>query len=662
MAPNDKSAVYSANAAPELQHSSNPERRFRIHIRQRAPTRATLVPPHPKSPTSTSAAPLSYPTTPPTATFNAQNTRQVQLSNQHAVYAAEEDTSCCTCTRTTRRIQLKHQHTLHAGEEDARRSPRKRKRPTPPESDPDELVENDNSLTSVSRPSTARRSVSRRRTVGPTGEGADELEGDSPAHQISSATSRRVGPAPDVTRSSAVPTTEIKTEDRGEKGTSFGGEGTLQVLATPSGQIPPSFEGTQRDPVERDLVEDPAHGPDRSSSGVQAVRNARSHAPGPLQEASSSAPRRSTRTANRTIPELFQQQENQDSTPTDKSVGKRRRPLVQSTSAANAKRSRNDARSTKTSHPRTPGQGPAGADDEDELSPNHVTTSLGAGSKEPSSLFVPQDQSTRQDVYQPTSEDELSPETRQNSRPAPVQDTGRDELEPIAEGSEDELSFANTQSARQSQPRGTDRAQASDDELTPQRPARAPIKKRPRIARPKPSTHKRRSTAANKIPITIYRPVRPSDLDADPLGADPTPGLNPVDVLAQVTGELTADVLQRLEGRRRASSGAQRSVVKRQRKAVRVFDSVLQDTLFELSLRANTGVVLGARVRKARRLERELRAELLTLRAERGEIELEAKGIAEAVRVGREQRVLRERLEEGVGALERLVARAADEP
>lgn len=306
---------------------------------------------------------------------------------------------------------------------------------------------------------------------------------------------------------------------------------------------------------------------------------------------------------------------------------------------------------------------------DDELSPNNQATtgaesnsrtysSTTAPREEMSTLFVPANQSTQRQVYETQDDrDELSP-PQANSRAPPPPSELIDiviEEDPEARASdEDELSpqprlQPTKKSGRPTIPiqirEDTIHREESSDELTPQpsrqqpktQPSRPPLAKTTaNIQKRKPqskSTDRARSPAAKKqktirssgmtVPITVYRRSKPQDTDDDPLGADPTPGLNPADVLAQVTGELVSNYISTwTELPQQQQSQASKKTQRRQINALITFRNSLQDSLFDLTIAQNTSYILAMRVRKANKEKRQLREELIARRREREEVEL----------------------------------------
>jgi hypothetical protein len=352
----------------------------------------------------------------------------------------------------------------------------------------------------------------------------------------------------------------------------------------------------------------------------------------------------------------------------------------------------------------------------DELSPRNQTTNITAqsdsraqgsisgvvGDSLSTSEFVPNNQSTRREVYEAADaeEDELTP-------PQPKKRTERvdiTEVEAEAGASDDELSPKPLKQSKRSGGLGDQSIHgsaenisgpASDDELTPKlrktqkkrgRPSavsvqvredtqdhasgdelspqqrREEAKKRGRPPLSKttanatkppsqykaaeratsPATKKRKATtetSTGTVPITVYRRTKPQDIDDDPFGADPTPGLNPADVLAQISNELANAYISTFTSTQsQIQSQSQKKTRQRQINALITFRDSLSDSLFDLTIAQNTTFILGMRVRKANKEKRRLREELIARRREREEVELKI----DAVRARRQNRLEKE--------------------
>ena len=161
--------------------------------------------------------------------------------------------------------------------------------------------------------------------------------------------------------------------------------------------------------------------------------------------------------------------------------------------------------------------------------------------------------------------------------------------------------------------------------------------------RPKPSTSskpkkKRQRGGDAAIPITIYRLFHPkprshSDIEG---GEDSAyvaaaainssirlPGVNAVDVLAQITEEILS---RRITGFHEQSqvaiSQTVRSELKRKRGVVQLFNASLSDRLFELTEAVDAGAALKGRLKEVLREKLRLRKEFLSIRKQREDLAL----------------------------------------
>ena len=166
----------------------------------------------------------------------------------------------------------------------------------------------------------------------------------------------------------------------------------------------------------------------------------------------------------------------------------------------------------------------------------------------------------------------------------------------------------------------------------PAHKARQPSSQRPTSARrQRSSSSSAPARSSVTVPIAVYRPTKLSTLystqapDADPLGAEPIPSLNAVDVLAQICGEITRAFIDSYDddgggGGAGAGTAASR---KRQRGAVARFHGLVQDALFGLTSAVGAGAALARGVKVVRRRTAGLREELGGLRAERESVRRE---------------------------------------
>jgi hypothetical protein len=317
---------------------------------------------------------------------------------------------------------------------------------------------------------------------------------------------------------------------------------------------------------------------------------------------------------------------------------------------------------------------------DDELSPRNQTTTntaqsiggvggltSGFDAVGLSSTFIPNYESTRREVYDaPDTEDELTPQQR-TKHVEPVE-TREEDVQ--AGASDDEISpRLRKLLKKRGRPAAvpiqvredTAQDQASVDELTPQQRRDQPKKRgRPPLSKTnanatrlqaQPESTKRATSPATKkqkvvkgastgtVPITVYRRTKPHDVDDDPLGADPTPGLNPADVLAQISGELTNAYINTFTSTQsQIPSQANRKTRQRQINALVTFRDSLADSLFDLTIAQNTSFILAMRVRKANKEKRRLREELTARRREREEVELRI----DAIKAKKQEKVEKE--------------------
>jgi hypothetical protein len=170
------------------------------------------------------------------------------------------------------------------------------------------------------------------------------------------------------------------------------------------------------------------------------------------------------------------------------------------------------------------------------------------------------------------------------------------------------------------------------------------------------------------VPITVYKPADLEKLytyssappDADPLGADPVPSLNPVDVLAQITTEITTQFIRSYDNDGDSNVWASEGLRSRQKAAVSKFHRCLQDSLFALTAAASTVTALGSRVRKVKKRRLLLREELVQLRREREEVGIEMDRVRAAYRRGMEEEEEKGELNQGLFDIESAVLRGRE--
>lgn len=258
---------------------------------------------------------------------------------------------------------------------------------------------------------------------------------------------------------------------------------------------------------------------------------------------------------------------------------------------------------------------------EDELSPEQPVTA--SGKKRRKTLDRTEDDAEEEEQEEGQSDDiadELSPEVQyKRSQRKPDQHS---EEEPADEEEDN------------SQP-------------TPARPAKKPKalpQPRPvltkRISKPKAQRTKGKEVDPNhkqgkseSVPITVYRLANASKLsggavddDGDPLrnpNLTAISGVNAVDVLFQITGEIAdrqqTAITRALEAE---DEDGRRSELKRKRGVVDMFKNQLSDRLLELTEAVNTGYLLKKRLQAALKRRVGLTDELLALRRQREELQL----------------------------------------
>lgn len=170
------------------------------------------------------------------------------------------------------------------------------------------------------------------------------------------------------------------------------------------------------------------------------------------------------------------------------------------------------------------------------------------------------------------------------------------------------------------------------------------------------------------VPITIYKPTDLEKLytyssappDADPLGADPIPSLNPVDVLAQITTEITTQFIHGYDNDGEGNVWGSDGLRRRQKAAVSKFHRCLQDSLFALTASASTVTALGSRVRKVKKRRLILREELVQLRREKEEVGIEMDRVRAVYRRAKEVDEERAELNQGLFDIESAVLRGRE--
>ncbi|KAL1634358.1 hypothetical protein SLS56_002368 [Neofusicoccum ribis] len=257
-----------------------------------------------------------------------------------------------------------------------------------------------------------------------------------------------------------------------------------------------------------------------------------------------------------------------------------------------------------------------------------------------------------EEVADDLSPDELSPvaSRRQSGRvPESDSDSGASVFED-AEASEDEVaSRASTPEASSSNIRQQPKARGRPSISKPAAPAPKPRKTPLASTAPARKRPRRSSTAGDKgprIPVTVYRLSglrKPSD-DASQIDELelPTPSavsnprlpkVNAVDILAQITSELTTRMSTALL-QQAADVGTadkpRRAELTRRARTVEAFATELADRLFELTEAVDAGEALRARAKAAAKEKVALRAEFLGIRKERDEVALRMDAVRRA--------------------------------
>lgn len=179
-----------------------------------------------------------------------------------------------------------------------------------------------------------------------------------------------------------------------------------------------------------------------------------------------------------------------------------------------------------------------------------------------------------------------------------------------------------------------------------------------------PKKRPKRSTGAT-VPVTVHRLSKPPTLtnDTDHSPAPRIPTLNAIDVLAQVTSEISARLSASLssQSQRQPSSDVRtRAVLRRKRQTVQAFSAHLSDALFGLAEALDAGAALQSRLRAARKEKVALREELLGVRRRRQEVLVKMDEVrAEHARVQKEEGQ-RDSLNEGVCGIEVAVQRGRE--
>ncbi|KAF2141044.1 uncharacterized protein K452DRAFT_359443 [Aplosporella prunicola CBS 121167] len=218
----------------------------------------------------------------------------------------------------------------------------------------------------------------------------------------------------------------------------------------------------------------------------------------------------------------------------------------------------------------------------------------------------------------------------------------------------DELDEDEDEEQEEEEPENENEAEETDDELQDDQSRQSSVEMqheaRPPAPKPKPTKRKaaqdgaprkrqRRTTdiaaTTPRIPITVYRLSYPrravanddEDASEDELApAHPimrAPAINPIDVLAQVTAEMTARAATSLMQQSQTEPlKPKRSELKRRAKTAQAFGAALADRLFDLTEAVNAGETLKSRLKAADKEKAALRARFLDLRRQREEVAL----------------------------------------
>ncbi|KUJ09550.1 uncharacterized protein LY89DRAFT_627717 [Mollisia scopiformis] len=250
--------------------------------------------------------------------------------------------------------------------------------------------------------------------------------------------------------------------------------------------------------------------------------------------------------------------------------------------------------------------------------------------------------------------DELSPEqtTRHTLAPELESEAPMSEDEPLEEEPEEAEAISDEQAAmvlKKNKGRRISRgvpnvpADASEQISSPmakkrrgkQRKDLSPVQQRhAKQAPPKTKQAKaiKKVRLGSPIPITIHRFTNPLVYDDDEADADilnseipqaKRPGVNTIDVLSEVCGEVVAAALQTLdEGGTACDDAALRREYKIKWQAVAAFGKEIQTRLLEHTINLDNGYSLERRLRDEQKKKLRLRDEILRIRAEREQVAL----------------------------------------
>jgi len=182
--------------------------------------------------------------------------------------------------------------------------------------------------------------------------------------------------------------------------------------------------------------------------------------------------------------------------------------------------------------------------------------------------------------------------------------TEPEQTEDLTIASDEEDEIAATQEIRRksvSVARGRESIVASRPSVRAQKP-RKKLAAKPRTGTDEPVV---------TIPIRVFRPSKKPQADADPLGAVPIPSLNPTDALSQCISEMCKTHIQKAKTKEGVSS--------RQIMAMVGFKNAIVDAFFDMSIAQNAVYALSGRLRKVKREQGDLRAELMRVKKQREE-------------------------------------------
>ncbi|KAF2665102.1 hypothetical protein BT63DRAFT_482987 [Microthyrium microscopicum] len=137
----------------------------------------------------------------------------------------------------------------------------------------------------------------------------------------------------------------------------------------------------------------------------------------------------------------------------------------------------------------------------------------------------------------------------------------------------------------------------------------------------KPARRRKRRANAERsgeeiptIGITVWRPSKKPDSEINPLGAISIPSINPLDVLAQCLTEICDNQIRKLRAQ---------NVKSRQLLALAAFRNALEESLLQLSVEQNMVYSLTGYLKKQKREQGDLRAELMRIKKEKEEVLLQ---------------------------------------